>query len=703
MANPNDLTIQIKADIKDLKRKLDKVNKDLKQTGKKGSKSMTAVSKGGKKAGAAMALLKTKTLALVAAFVALGKMTSVIARVGSQFEDLKDSLDVVFGSMKAGDAAMKRVFKFAQTTPFQIETATKAFIALKSAGLEPNNEQLQVFADTASVSVDQLGTFEALIRTVQRSAAGGMGLEELNMISDRGIDVLGIFKRELGLTKDDLAKFGKTAEGAAILVKTLTKGLKEQFGGAMATKMDNLSVKTSNMTIAFKLLAQEIFESGLGQFLKDLADRLTRLATAVLRMKQATEGRAIGIELEETSGEATEAEIRATAQRNIDALIQRQNALAMANKHLLEKPSGLNWLKESQDANLLQGGMLEGTWAGDTLDMLGLDAMRTKDELIALAESIIKAREDENVLIEEKLKLLRKVLDVGESEATLTTEQLLHEGENINLLEQSRSTYEKTLDPLRDIRDLIKDEARLIELAAIATDDWLGPGGKVSIEEFKAAMEKLIETTDEAGDAFVILAEVVAQNVQNFTTDFVDALIQGESALDSFANFCKNIVSQIISTFLQLAVVNQILNTVFGNIQGWQNLPTMTIGNTSAPTVPTPGTSGGAFPSGPSSSQHGGTIQARQPYMGGESGPEIFIPHSGGTLLNSMNSRQASAGGGSSIVVNQSLNFATGVVPTVRTEITKMLPQIAEVTKASVFEAATRGGQFRKAMQGGIG
>ncbi len=48
-----------------------------------------------------------------------------------------------------------------------------------------------------------LGTFEALIRMVQRSASGGMGLEELNMISDRGIDVLGILGDKLNLTKDD--------------------------------------------------------------------------------------------------------------------------------------------------------------------------------------------------------------------------------------------------------------------------------------------------------------------------------------------------------------------------------------------------------------------------------------------------------------------------------------------------------------------
>ena len=85
----------------------------------------------------------------------------------------------------------------------------------------------------------------------------------------------------------------------------------------------------------------------------------------------------------------------------------------------------------------------------------------------------------------------------------------------------------------------------------------------------------------------------------------------------------------------------------------------------------------------------------------GERGAEIFVPNTGGTVMTSANS--AKAMGGQNIVVNQSLNFATGVVPTVRTEIIKMLPQISEVTKASVFEAATKGGQFGKALRGGVG
>lgn len=51
------------------------------------------------------------------------------------------------------------------------------------------------------------------------------------------------------------------------------------------------------------------------------------------------------------------------------------------------------------------------------------------------------------------------------------------------------------------------------------------------------------------------------------------------------------------------------------------------------------------------------------------------------------------------IVINQSLNFATGVQDTVRNEVLQMLPDIAETSKSAVLEAMQRGGNFRKAMR----
>ena len=203
-------------------------------------------------------------------------------------------------------------------------------------------------------------------------------------------------------------------------------------------------------------------------------------------------------------------------------------------------------------------------------------------------------------------------------------------------------------------------------------------------------LEDSVKTASELfGDE---LLQAVVSSTNAFTTQFVDALLRGESALESFQNFARQLVSQIIATFLQLAVVNEILNNVF-NLTGGDALPTFSGRcNSGVSSTPVGNPSGGYA--------GGGRLQMGMPTLVGERGAELFIPDSSGRLMNSMNTKDM-MGGGSPIIVNQSINFATGVVPTVRAEVTKMMPDIAEVTKGAVAEAAMRGGSYRRMLQGG--
>jgi phage-related minor tail protein len=133
-------------------------------------------------------------------------------------------------------------------------------------------------------------------------------------------------------------------------------------------------------------------------------------------------------------------------------------------------------------------------------------------------------------------------------------------------------------------------------------------------------------------------------------------------------------IQQVIAEFLKMKVIKPLMNALFSAV--------------GLPTIPMDTSAGG------------GTIQGGRPTLVGERGPEIFVPNTGGTIMNNMNSRNA-MGGGTPINIYQNLNFATGVVPTVRAEITKMMPQIADVTKAAVQESAMRGGSFRRSLVGG--
>jgi tape measure domain-containing protein len=489
-----------------------------------------------------------RLIPLLGAVVAgLGSIAAVrgVAQVGSEFEDLRDSLNTVFGSINAGQGALNRILTFAQTTPFQIEDVSRAFIQLKGAGIEPSNDMLQTFADTASTSVDQLGAFQAMVRLVSRSAAGGLGLEEINQLDDRGIPATKILTEALGVTRLELSKFGQTAEGAAQMVDLLIAGMQQRFGGAMVEKMDNLSTKASNMTIAFKELGNTIFESGLGNFLGNLADKMNELASSLARMIRL-----------------------------------RNNAFTAQ-------------------------------------DIAGTDA--TPEE----TTEILSQRIDETIKKMGTINRRRKLAEF----TTLET-----------------------------------DLGRFIQLQ--------GESMEASLSEQVRLLPDFTDKTETATEAMGELDQVILEAGQNLSRDFANALLEGKNVLSSFSDFSKSIVSEIIATFIRLQVVEPILKGIF-------------------PTLGTDTTGTG--------SAGGGRASHGRPMLVGERGPELFVPHSAGNIMNNADTKSALGGGGISVV--QNISFSTGVVPTVKAEITKMLPQIADVSKAAVLEANMRGGSFRRGMR----
>jgi len=623
------LIIKIEADTKQLQAQLNQIEGKLKTTGRAGNMAFGAAGAG---MAASMSKARGGAIALAAALFAVGKSISTIAQVGMGFEDLKDSLDQVFGSVQKGDEALNKIFEFAQTTPFQIETATKAFIALKSAGIEPNMKMLQTFADTASVSVDQLGTFEALIRLVQRSAAGGMGLEELNMISDRGINVTGMLQERLKKNRDELSVYGKTAEGAAEMVRILVEELDQDFGGAMAAKMDNLSTKTSNMVIAFKQLADEVFKTKLGDTLKTLTDQLTKFANAAARAVRVASGR------------ASEEDVLTEMAILESKIANMQNNIGRIG--LAENPEDRNFLTK-----LLFGDQ-------------SVDEMR--QELKMFEQMLERIRKAKEITQETGTDPNTGVFDTSSVEGLVEFQAVFKK-----LVKDSVPETKKLGDQMEYIKNLMA-EPNKEKLAGI-----MGFLGVKDISEMQAIIDHLQKLQDELDETATFsdeMQQAIVNAANSFTTDFVKSLMDGENALQSFKDFSKNIVSQIIAIYLQMAVVNKILNTVF-SLTGANALPT--IGGLAG----------------------GGNVSANTPVMVGERGPELFVPHSSGKVMNNMNTKNAM--GGTPIIVNQSVNFATGVVPTVRAEVTKMMPQIADVTKGAVAEAAMRGGNFRRALQGG--
>ena len=209
------------------------------------------------------------------------------------------------------------------------------------------------------------------------------------------------------------------------------------------------------------------------------------------------------------------------------------------------------------------------------------------------------------------------------------------------------------------------------------------PQAFASFEEFvefsKKGVEDMRETVESASELFSgELLQSVVSATNSFSSEFARSLLEGESALESFKNFAKNIVSQIIAIFIQMAIVNKIINSIFGlkpGMEGYQ--PELNVFGEKA---------------------SGGRMQRGQPYLVGERGAELFVPDASGSLMNNMNTKGAM--NGQTVVINQSLNFSTGVQQTVRAEVMGLMPQITEASKQAVSAGALRGGNFKRSLRG---
>ena len=225
------------------------------------------------------------------------------------------------------------------------------------------------------------------------------------------------------------------------------------------------------------------------------------------------------------------------------------------------------------------------------------------------------------------------------------------------------------------MEDLMGNQANMAQVqetlnAAVAA-------GTITQDQANAGYREFLRTLGPTGEAMANIGERVESLSSQLASDFVGALREGEDALDAFENFAGNVVQAVIEEFMRLMVIQPIVDAILGHF---------------SISAPKGGTGSGTKASG-------GRVGAGQPVLVGERGPELFVPSSHGNVLNAMNTRNASGGG--TVNVTQNLNFSTGVSQTVRAEVMGMLPQIAEVSKAAVADAANRGGNFRRRLTGG--
>ena len=221
--------------------------------------------------------------------------------VSKNFQDLRSTLGFVTGSAKSGGNALNFLTQYAKKSTFSVNDLANTFITLYSAGINPTEELLQTFTDTASATTDQLDTLNDLTRLFAKGIEGGIGLQSLNQLASKGIPVFRILKEQIGLAREDINKFGESAEGSRQILDALQKGLAKTYFGATASRADDLSVSMSRLykevQIALNIIGENGFSKSLSQATKSLGEFVDALEPVFVGL-----GKLSGFFLDATDG-----------------------------------------------------------------------------------------------------------------------------------------------------------------------------------------------------------------------------------------------------------------------------------------------------------------------------------------------------------------------------------------------------------------
>jgi hypothetical protein len=285
-----------------------------------------------------------------------------------------------------------------------------------------------------------------------------------------------------------------------------------------------------------------------------------------------------------------------------------------------------------------------------------------------------------NEAITKVAKNLSKVLSNGDELAELLGEKLAQgiEGAYQGLLSLITGTIgfgvalnEAKKGNIRFVDVISRTRAEMV-LMRKAIDDAMASAtnGVPSVKELDDKLENITETSKEVkrtlGDMLGLAKDEAKKTGDVIGDSFGDAFTKLSEGTMSAKDAFKSMAQDIIKQLYQIFVVEKLVNSISSGITSFFS--------------PTP------------KKAIGGSVQRGQPTLVGERGAEMFIPASSGSIVPN---NQLGGDGGATVV--QNINISTGVSQTVRAEITQLMPQIAEASKAAVLDARRRGGSFSKA------
>lgn len=565
----------------------------------------------------------------------IGKKADQIGLTTDALQELRSIAESAGVAQTKLDSSMERFSKRLGEAEMGMGAAKNA---LEELNLSASDLTAMPLDDALTVVAEKMSQIESPTRQAALAAGlfGREGVAMINMMRDgaSGMDAMRQQARDLGIVIDE--ELIRGAEEAQTQLDLMSRVISANLSSALIELAPHLVSAATGIANLSRMAAE---------FLKTL-----QVDFALPELLDADGVRALAAEYEGLEG--------------IIARIDQNRAAESANMDVGNLDDAAEFARRAAQAES---------------ELRDAVAERQRQQQAAVDyEAGARSLSDEILSLHEAAKLREMGAEAAERQR-IANERQTYQQSLMNDLQSSNIDYtEEQVDGIQRLGDLW-------EAAAINASAILNPIQSAGAATRQAAVEAE-DATLNYQDMFVAIGaggeqlNTIMQGVERSMESAFMSMIDGtQTASEAF----KGMSSEIIKELYRILVVKKIT----GFIASFAADPAMF------------GGMGGTSPVNgsvrPIARAAGGTVQAGQSYMTGESGRELFVPKTDGRILSP--AQTSSMGGSSSVVVNQTINVSTGVQQTVRTEIKTLMPQIANAAKAAVADAKLRGGSYGKA------
>jgi hypothetical protein len=398
------------------------------------------------------------------------------------------------------------------------------------------------------------------------------------------------------------------------------------------------------------------FATALGLNIQNISENIARFITGQSKEVEKLQEELISLGDAAISSAAQLAQARNTDTQNLKALIISQQRL----NDLLSKPAGdLKGRVEAKRAEVELNKV--------NLEILGLtkkvqaEADKQFQEAQARKISLLRDNHKASEDAFEQMMAAQKKLN---AEFRTAKDKESAEKKSRQAIADS---YKSAIDPMFDYANSLKELKSLADDGLLTELEYLKAVGLVG-DKFAAlnkTQETYIETlglTSEETDRLkrsMMELQMIQEAGNLIAQGFEDAILSGQKLSEVVRSLGRDLVRLVFSQM----VTQPLAAGISGGIQKALGFKAM-----------------------------GGPVASGSPYVVGEKGPELFVPHASGTIVPNNKMGGGSGSGGGSVTVNY--NIAAGVS---RADLAPILEQERRRLKAEIPDMVRRGGGYRAA------